>query len=714
MMRKEVSATILLLLSLSLVAERVDLSETETGTKECGKWKSERTRSIQRRRRWFLFLFLPPPTRVVVRLLLGLLLVGFHATAIATTTTATTAAAAAATATTTAAEPVATASTCAGDGRTTCTADHSEPQPPPALYDGDENKACAHGAALGMCSLNPKSMFQRCPPGVHCLGRDDFGATVSFEIPIVPIESETEAEIERRINASPGGRNKSVCSDNNEDCEDLAGDHRCVTNPRYMLEECRKSCRVCFGTTGIQEPATITLPIGVKQRMPRKFFDRIPGEAHTDDDPLKESFYEVIAETHEYMVERVYSDPRLESSRRDCFNADALCAWRVATTGGTNGTTYCRETPNRLLCGPACKACGDLVLAPDELDLIEDCTPDESMDAFEDEEEEDESADGDERGASKQTIDAMFRRIVGELPYPPAGAGGGKDEDDYPIVPGVNYTARVLSRPSLDKTVHTNVSLDSIDFHFGGPWIVVLDDFLSEEECDRMIELGDLLGREASTIEDDEDEASEDEPPRGKDESKENDQDAREKEPRWRTSTTAWCEDEICRLDPVAQRVQRRIGLTTGVTDESYYEFLQLLKYVPGQYYKEHHDESGDFHDNQYDPAGPRILTFFLYLNDVEEGGETRFTDVLGDDSSLYIDVLPKKGRALLWPSMTNEDLEAHDARTYHAALEVTKGIKYGANAWLHLRDFRNCGCDEEDMTELLAKIDLPEPEGDH
>ena len=39
--------------------------------------------------------------------------------------------------------------------------------------------------------------------------------------------------------------------------------------------------------------------------------------------------------------------------------------------------------------------------------------------------------------------------------------------------------------------------------------------------------------------------------------------------------------------------------------------------------------------------CGPRILTFFLYLSDVEEGGETVFTN-------LGIKVKPKRGRALI------------------------------------------------------------------
>jgi len=51
--------------------------------------------------------------------------------------------------------------------------------------------------------------------------------------------------------------------------------------------------------------------------------------------------------------------------------------------------------------------------------------------------------------------------------------------------------------------------------------------------------------------------------------------------------------------------------------------------------------------------------------------------------------VQAKRGRALLWPSVHNEDPHKKDFRTEHEALPVIKGIKYGANAWLHMRDFK-------------------------
>jgi prolyl 4-hydroxylase len=81
--------------------------------------------------------------------------------------------------------------------------------------------------------------------------------------------------------------------------------------------------------------------------------------------------------------------------------------------------------------------------------------------------------------------------------------------------------------------------------------------------------------------------------------------------------------------------------------------------------------------------AGPRVLTFFLYLSDVEEGGETYFP-------KLNISVKPHKGSALLWPSVDNEypDSIIEDL-TYHAALPVKKGVKFAANSWIHLRNYK-------------------------
>ena len=110
-------------------------------------------------------------------------------------------------------------------------------------------------------------------------------------------------------------------------------------------------------------------------------------------------------------------------------------------------------------------------------------------------------------------------------------------------------------------------------------------------------------------------------------------------------------------------------------------------QYAKGQFYRTHHD----YIDYQLErPCGVRMLTFFLYLNDDGlEGGGTNFPD-------LDITVMPKKGRALLWPSVLNESANEIDERTLHQALPVEAGTKFAANAWMHQGDYkdaheRNC-----------------------
>jgi len=115
-----------------------------------------------------------------------------------------------------------------------------------------------------------------------------------------------------------------------------------------------------------------------------------------------------------------------------------------------------------------------------------------------------------------------------------------------------------------------------------------------------------------------------------------------------------------------------------GIPPENNEDF-QILKYELGQFYNTHHDYIPHQKSNQ---CGPRIFTFYLYLSDVESGGGTNFPD-------LGITVEPKKGRALLWPSIMNAEPMIQDGRTRHQALPVEKGLKFGANAWVHMFDYQ-------------------------
>merc|ERR1712130_5188 len=99
------------------------------------------------------------------------------------------------------------------------------------------------------------------------------------------------------------------------------------------------------------------------------------------------------------------------------------------------------------------------------------------------------------------------------------------------------------------------------------------------------------------------------------------------------------------------QRVEDLVGIPL---DNS--EHLQILEYEIDQFYRTHHDYIPNH--NQMS-CGPRILTWFMYLSDVEEGGATNF---------------PKLGRVVFWPSVLDEDPTSIDTRTYHEAQPVIKG----------------------------------------
>jgi len=143
-----------------------------------------------------------------------------------------------------------------------------------------------------------------------------------------------------------------------------------------------------------------------------------------------------------------------------------------------------------------------------------------------------------------------------------------------------------------------------------------------------------------------------------------------------RTSWNAWCMDD-CATNPIVMGLTEKIAKLVHAPVKNF-ESYQVLRYRLGEKYDVHHDSSEEDLD---DSAGPRILTFFIYFSEVEEGGETWF-------NKLDLKVKPETGSAILWPSVLDDDPKKIDWRTTHAALPVIKGEKLAANVWIHQRDF--------------------------
>ena len=140
----------------------------------------------------------------------------------------------------------------------------------------------------------------------------------------------------------------------------------------------------------------------------------------------------------------------------------------------------------------------------------------------------------------------------------------------------------------------------------------------------------------------------------------------------YRTSWTAdlnWAEHKIC--NELDGKIARTLGLDLFLG-----ELLQLQKYLPGEYYKEHCDYF-HWHTKEHDVytewMGQRTWTFMIYLNDVEEGGETYF-------KRLNLKVKPKQGKAVFWSNLYPFGMP--NPKTLHEALPPISGNKYVITKW--------------------------------
>jgi len=106
-------------------------------------------------------------------------------------------------------------------------------------------------------------------------------------------------------------------------------------------------------------------------------------------------------------------------------------------------------------------------------------------------------------------------------------------------------------------------------------------------------------------------------------------------------------------------------------------ESLQLVKYDVSGYFKEHYDAEPDKTKNNN--IKDRAHTFIVYLNNVEEGGETRFPN-------LDVNIKPKKGTAIYFKTLLPNGVLLK--KSLHQGMPIIRGEKYIVNKWIHLNKF--------------------------
>ena len=172
-----------------------------------------------------------------------------------------------------------------------------------------------------------------------------------------------------------------------------------------------------------------------------------------------------------------------------------------------------------------------------------------------------------------------------------------------------------------------------------------------------------------------------------------------------RTSNQTWLKNDAL---PCIKRMSTFVSKLSQLPVANQ-EQWQILRYRPGQEYKPHYDSCNiithDYADCVKEEImlkwGKRVCTFFIYLNDVEDGGETYFTKL----NKMY---KPKQGNAIFWSNLTDDQLSAHPY-SQHGGMPVKKGEKWAINVWVRQHPVINS---PDNWRKLREQVPLASMEG--
>lgn len=135
--------------------------------------------------------------------------------------------------------------------------------------------------------------------------------------------------------------------------------------------------------------------------------------------------------------------------------------------------------------------------------------------------------------------------------------------------------------------------------------------------------------------------------------------------------------------------IMKRISSFLKLPDETYIEPLQIVKYTPGQFYKQHHDHGSYYNDeNTIVNTEQRKSTFLIFLSSVpteDGGGHTKFNE-------LDISVLPRLGDGIIWDNTGIQEDEVGEKKVVALKEALHEGsppnndgntIKYALNVWI-------------------------------
>jgi prolyl 4-hydroxylase len=210
------------------------------------------------------------------------------------------------------------------------------------------------------------------------------------------------------------------------------------------------------------------------------------------------------------------------------------------------------------------------------------------------------------------------------------------------------------------RTTHPEAPEVCVDGHTVGvslsvdaPTVRVLENILSDQECDELIELARPRLQRALTVDS---------------------EGSLQVDSRRTSQGVFFALDEY----PLVGRLEQRLAALLGVP-VNHGEGLQILHYLPGQEYEPHFDWF-DPEQPGYDAitaaGGQRIASVVMYLNTPALGGGTAFPEI-------GLTVTARRGSAVYFA------YEGGDLASLHAGLPVRRGEKWIATKWLRERPYR-------------------------
>lgn len=131
-------------------------------------------------------------------------------------------------------------------------------------------------------------------------------------------------------------------------------------------------------------------------------------------------------------------------------------------------------------------------------------------------------------------------------------------------------------------------------------------------------------------------------------------------------------------------RLTQRVSQLLGV-EEEYVEPFQLVRYQPGEFYKEHHDHGSYYGVN----TEQRPLTLLVFLSDlpssnIKDGNSGGFTKFRALNDGNGVSVVPRMGDGVLWKNEDDDGNLLMDAIHEAVPPEDQEGIvKYAMNVWI-------------------------------